>query len=182
MNIEEPLQKTKKVLLKPNMIKDYDQNMSGVDIFDQMLKSYYNERKSQKWTNKLTIYLINMMVHNSFILQKTFNKNLNKINHQITYRKEIIKYLSANHDSEQKSISIKKEIKLQKRHWPCKVTNTERKACVNCRSHRVVKKTRVKCRGCDVFLCVDPCVYEYYNSDFSESSDNTEVNFLEQTL
>ncbi|KAF7686038.1 hypothetical protein CDIK_3213 [Cucumispora dikerogammari] len=105
-----------------------------------MLKSYYNEKKLQKWTNKLTIYLINMMVDNSFILQKNFNKNLNKINHQITYRKEIIKYLSLNHDSEQKTISIKKEIKLQKRHWPCEVTNTERKACVNCRSHRVVKK------------------------------------------
>ncbi|KAF7685412.1 PiggyBac transposable element-derived protein 4 [Cucumispora dikerogammari] len=124
MNIEESLQKTKKVLLKPNMIKDYDQNMGGVDIFDQMLKSYYNERKSQKWTNKLTIYLINMRVHNSFILQKNFNKNPNRINHQITYRKEIIKYLSVNHDSEQKTISIKKEIKLQKRHWPCEVTNT----------------------------------------------------------
>ncbi|KAF7691543.1 PiggyBac transposable element-derived protein 4 [Cucumispora dikerogammari] len=34
MNIEEPLQKTKKVLLKPNIIKDYDQNMGGVNIFD----------------------------------------------------------------------------------------------------------------------------------------------------
>ncbi|KAF7702895.1 PiggyBac transposable element-derived protein 4 [Cucumispora dikerogammari] len=32
MNIEVPLQKTKKVLLKPNIIKDYDQNM-GVSIY-----------------------------------------------------------------------------------------------------------------------------------------------------
>ncbi|KAF7696446.1 PiggyBac transposable element-derived protein 4 [Cucumispora dikerogammari] len=48
MNIEVPLQKTKKVLLKLNMIKDYDQNMGDVDIFDQMLKSYNNEKKSQK--------------------------------------------------------------------------------------------------------------------------------------
>ncbi|KAF7696445.1 hypothetical protein CDIK_1876 [Cucumispora dikerogammari] len=120
------------------------------------------------------------MIHNSFILQKNFNKNLNKINHQNTYRKEIIKYLSVNHDSEQKPFTIKKEIELQKRHWPCEVTNTERRACVNFRSHRVVKKTRLSVE--DVFLCVDPCFYEYHNSDFSESSDNTEVDFLEQTL
>ena len=54
------------------MIRDYDQNMGGVDIYDQMIKSYYNERKSIKWTNKLAIYLINMMLHNFFILYKMF--------------------------------------------------------------------------------------------------------------
>jgi hypothetical protein len=40
----------------PAMISDYDKNMGGVDRFDQQLHTYYNERKSRKWTNKLAIY------------------------------------------------------------------------------------------------------------------------------
>ncbi|KAF7693578.1 hypothetical protein CDIK_2286 [Cucumispora dikerogammari] len=100
-----------------------------------------------------------MLVHNFFVLQKTFNKNTDKINHQITYRKAIIKYLCVNHDLEQKTISIKKKGKLQKRHGSCEVANSERGASVRCKSLRVVKKTRVKCKGCDVFLCVKSCFY-----------------------
>ena len=30
---------------KPIMIKDFNKNMGGVDIYDQMLMSYVNERK-----------------------------------------------------------------------------------------------------------------------------------------
>ncbi|KAF7692173.1 PiggyBac transposable element-derived protein 4 [Cucumispora dikerogammari] len=90
LNIEEGVRDANKIHSKPNIIRDYDQNIGGVDIYDQMIKSYYNERKSVKWTNKLAIYLINMMLHNSFILYKMFYTRQNKIKDQVTYRKTVI--------------------------------------------------------------------------------------------
>lgn len=47
VNIEEKLcvQKTK-TTVKPEMIKNYDKNMGGVDKYDMMLKTYFPERKN----------------------------------------------------------------------------------------------------------------------------------------
>ncbi|KAF7687854.1 PiggyBac transposable element-derived protein 4 [Cucumispora dikerogammari] len=42
LNIEEDVRDANKVYSKPNMIRDYDQNMGGVDIYDQMIKSWKN--------------------------------------------------------------------------------------------------------------------------------------------
>ncbi|KAF7685613.1 PiggyBac transposable element-derived protein 4, partial [Cucumispora dikerogammari] len=78
LNIEEDIRAANKAYSKPNMIRDYDHNMCGIDICYQMIKSYYNERKSVKWTKNLAIYLINMMLHNSFILYKMFYTRQNK--------------------------------------------------------------------------------------------------------
>ncbi|KAF7697617.1 PiggyBac transposable element-derived protein 4 [Cucumispora dikerogammari] len=45
INIEENVRDVRKVYSKPNKIRVYDQNMGEVDIYDQMIKSYYNVRK-----------------------------------------------------------------------------------------------------------------------------------------
>lgn len=60
------------------MIQDYNKNMGGTDKFYQMLKTYYNERKG-KWTYKLAIYYLNMMIHNSYIIYKHFSIDSNKL-------------------------------------------------------------------------------------------------------
>ena len=52
---------------------DYNKNMKGVDHFDQMLKYYSFARKSTKWTKKMTMYLLQMAIHNSFTLYKQYN-------------------------------------------------------------------------------------------------------------
>jgi hypothetical protein len=76
------------------MIKDVYQNIGGVDKYDHMLKTYFNERKNRKWTNKLAGYLINMMVHNSYIMYREFSKESHNINKHLTFRREIIKNLA----------------------------------------------------------------------------------------
>ena len=58
---------------KPIAIMDYNKNMKGVDHFDQMLKYYSFARKSTKWTKKMTMYLLQMAIHNSFSLYKQYN-------------------------------------------------------------------------------------------------------------
>ena len=157
-------------------MRNYVQNMGGVDIYDQMIKSYYNERKSAKWTNKPAIYLINMMLHNSFILYKMFYTEQNKIKDQVTYRKTVIEYLASDYKLEEKNKSIKNEAKKQRNHWPSEVKNKDRRECVSCRTDGVRKTTRVKCQGCDVFLCIDQCFSKYHTQDDADSGENSETS------
>ena len=60
-------------VMKPASIVDYNQHMSGVDHLDQMIAYYPCTRKSLKWSKKVFYYLMEISVHNSFILYKAKN-------------------------------------------------------------------------------------------------------------
>ena len=55
---------------KPLAVIDYNKYMSGVDHFDQMIKYYKFARKTKKWSKKLIMYLLQMSIHNSYVLYK----------------------------------------------------------------------------------------------------------------
>ena len=57
-------------VMKPASIVDYNQHMSKVDHFDQMIAYYPCTRKSLKWSKKVFYYLMEISVHNCFILYK----------------------------------------------------------------------------------------------------------------
>lgn len=161
-----------KALEKPLMIKDYDKNMGGVDKYDQMLKSYYNERKNKKWSNKLAIYLVNMMLHNSYIVYKHFSNEPKKIKKHLGYRKNIIKYLLKNSKEDDRTAKLNAEVKKHEGHWPKVVASKNRRDCVLCRSNGLRKTTTVYCVKCSKFLCVSGCFMNYHiNSEESSSSE-----------
>jgi hypothetical protein len=60
---------------KPVCIVDYNKYMNGVDRIDQQIQYYPFLRKLVKWTKKFTIYMLELSVHNSFILYKAENQN-----------------------------------------------------------------------------------------------------------
>jgi hypothetical protein len=146
---------------KPEMIKDYDQNMGGVDKYDQMLKTYYNERKSFKWTNKFAVYFLNMMVHN------------------LDFRKDIIDWILK--DADDKILILQNQHKNAKiEHWPIEVASNKRRDCFLHRKVGVRKQTRVYCEGCGKFLCIYLCFKEYHNVIDCKSSSNDEVSVSEE--
>ena len=53
---------------KPTCIVDYNKHMSGVDGLDQMISYYPFTRKSLKWTSKVFFYLVEIGVHNAYVL------------------------------------------------------------------------------------------------------------------
>ncbi len=63
----------------PSIVDYYNQNMGGVDIFDQELTYYSFQRKPNRWTYKLTIYLLQTIMFNSYVLyiQRHLNQTLN---------------------------------------------------------------------------------------------------------
>ena len=59
---------------KPVAVYQYTKNMSGVDISDQYMSFHVALRKSMKWSRKLFFHLFNMLILNSYLLNKKFGK------------------------------------------------------------------------------------------------------------
>ncbi|KAL0829675.1 hypothetical protein ABMA28_003181 [Loxostege sticticalis] len=61
--------KAGKVLVEPVCVKDYNNTMGGVDLKDQKLSMYLLERKrGVKWYIKMFKRLLNVSIHNAFIM------------------------------------------------------------------------------------------------------------------
>ncbi|XP_040286003.1 piggyBac transposable element-derived protein 4-like [Bufo bufo] len=55
---------------KPTCILEYNKYMGGTDLYDQVLKPYEVMCKSYVWYKKLSIYLLQMAMYNSYVLYK----------------------------------------------------------------------------------------------------------------
>lgn len=71
---------------KPEMIDTYNKYMGGVDMSDQMLYCYLDERRTLKYWKKATLNIISRMVLNSYILYKnnTAGKELTRVEYMIS--------------------------------------------------------------------------------------------------
>ena len=54
----------------PMIVQDYQKNMKGVDLCDQMTGYYTLEHRSKKWWRRIFFYLMVASVHNSYIIAK----------------------------------------------------------------------------------------------------------------
>lgn len=64
---------------KPVAICDYNDFMSGVDHFDQMIKYYNFTRKTHKWTKKIVFYFLQIAVYNAYCLYKAYSTDVKKM-------------------------------------------------------------------------------------------------------
>jgi hypothetical protein len=70
--------KANRVQSKPVVVCDYNLNMLGVDLKDQMLQPYLLERKkSTKWYVKLTKRLLNVAILNAMVIYRCLPNNKN---------------------------------------------------------------------------------------------------------
>ena len=75
---------------KPEAVYYYYGQMGGVDLSDQLLNYYSFLWKSMKWSRKLLIHQLNLLILNAYILNK--NYGCKKLTHD-EYRDRIVKYL-----------------------------------------------------------------------------------------
>lgn len=59
-----------KITNKPTVIRQYNDNMGGVDVSDQMLYQYLDERRTLKLWKKITFNIFGRVILNSYILYK----------------------------------------------------------------------------------------------------------------
>ena len=63
---------------KPQIVYEYTNNMSDVDLSDQYMAFHMSLRKSMKWWKKLFFQILNMILLNAYILNKKYG---NKLSH-----------------------------------------------------------------------------------------------------
>lgn len=68
MNIQRPV-------VLPKMLSDYQKNMKGVDLCDQMVGYYLLNHRSKKWWRRIFFYLMEVSAYNAYIIARDTNPN-----------------------------------------------------------------------------------------------------------
>jgi hypothetical protein len=162
-----------KVLYKPRGVQEYNSFMGGVDLKDQKLQPYEIERKrSTKWYTKLFKRLLNISVHNAFVLYRE-SQNVKQLSH-LDFRLQIIKELFEVHGKNLEPPRLGRPSKtpmpgrLTARHFVERIPPSEKKAkptkrcAVCCKTSGKRKETSFWCRDCGVGLGFEECFRIYH--------------------
>ncbi|KAG0437872.1 hypothetical protein DMUE_3434 [Dictyocoela muelleri] len=90
-----------------------------------MIKYYPLKRKSNRWTQKFTVHIFELMLHNSYVLYKKFYKG-EPLSHY-DFIESIITYLIKKSSNLRETVRI---IKPKTHHLPLKAG--KRSCCKNC--------------------------------------------------
>ena len=130
-------------IVKPVLIQDYNRFMGAVDNSDNLL-SQYLVLKSLKWYRKLLLHLINMVVLNSYILNKRYGDK--KMTHS-SYREYIAKYLLTT--SLESANCTKKKIPVPIDNTPLRLTGRHFVSKLESQAGSKRKISARKCRVCN---------------------------------
>ena len=77
---------------KTNMLKDYNNSVSGIDRSDQILSYHSGLRKTLRWYKKTGVHILEMFLTNIFYLHRKFSTNRD-FSHLCRFQKNVTKYL-----------------------------------------------------------------------------------------
>lgn len=89
----------------PQIVKDYNINMGGVDLMYSSMSRHKITMKSRKWTNRLFYHLLDMTCINNWILYKRINhsnpgiKNLRLIDFKLEVANSLFEYKNPSKDA-----------------------------------------------------------------------------------
>ncbi|XP_028167065.1 piggyBac transposable element-derived protein 4-like isoform X2 [Ostrinia furnacalis] len=166
---------SKPIAVKPQVVLDYNRNMGGVDLKDQMLEPYLVEgKRCTKWYMKLFKRLLNCSILNSRILLQ-FSKQAHQ--DHLAFRLKLVDEILELH-LENTPRSVRPESFQSSSsasfhgHWPIHHPQRESDAsrnrktqqkCYFClQAGRKNSKTAYRCEACNVSLCIEPCFKEHH--------------------
>jgi hypothetical protein len=162
---------TQEPVYKPEAVVQYTKFMGGVDLSDQLMGYYHFLRKTNSWSQKLTIHMLNMIVANAYALNRKFG--VNKLNHN-NFREYLAEYLL-------KQAGCQLELQEPTEgHWPEKIPpcgSSGKVVPLRCRMCTVTpataarkgvepnrKSSSIRCCNCKVPLCIHPCFRVYHTT------------------
>ena len=173
-------EKTTKQFPCPQIIKDYNAHMGGVDLMDSSMGRHKIKMKSRKWTNRLFYHLLDMTCINAWILyRRIHNDKKSQSMRLIDFKLEIADVMFSFKNSRGRPSTLEKEIQTKRikpnshqgppkdirmdsmDHWPV-MDNRGRCKLPNCSG-----MTKMKCSKCQVNLCLTSdknCFYKYHNN------------------
>jgi hypothetical protein len=150
------------------LLKIYNTHMGYVDKSDRMASSYGIARKTWKWTKKLFLQLLDMMILNAFILHKSSGGKLTHMKFHETLVRDLITQCHELHVTTsgispgRPSPAAAQLSRLQvkhSQHWPSK---GKQRHCIVCSQNEKTRNTLYFCRRCDVGLCIVDCFQRWH--------------------
>lgn len=160
------------IVIKPLIVTDYNQNMSGVDISDQLMVYYACGRRTLKWYKRVFWRLVEHVLINGYTLFKEVLKpNLRqwtqkKFRMELAY--QLTSSLVANRIGQGRSPRNQTLARLKGKHFA--YYHEKRRRCVVCGYKRQATnskkkkdtKTKNYCPKCDVHVCHGQCFEKYH--------------------
>ena len=157
----------KRTIEKPVAVERYNQNMAGVDRFDQIVGTYQYPHKSLKWYHTLYHRVRETALVNGYIIYKKAEKN-NTLTPQ-KFCQHVIDGLLAHWHSSKKRAGRPSITPLPQRmtgqHFPHKFEDKKHKPdCEVCSDRKKGRRRQTSfcCKQCNVPLCVTPCFERYH--------------------
>ena len=162
--------------VKLKIVDDYNNNMKGVDSFDQNLSYYTFYRKTVKWWKRTAFHLIHLAKVQAYLIYKMKVPGANQYKFSIRLVEQLTETIPRLSSPPPAVPIVGERLSGQgKAHYPSKIPPTESnaapvKVCVCCsirdpaKGGRYLhqKRSRSECRKCDVGLCYEPC-FEIYH-------------------
>ncbi|XP_063634991.1 piggyBac transposable element-derived protein 4-like [Cydia splendana] len=152
---------------KPEVVCDYNLAMGGVDKKDQLLSAHPIERaRNQAWYKKVFRRLLNVTIHNSYVIFKTQHPTITSRAFRQRLAEEMIKAYRT--PQIHNTLLVKPKVIIQypgEQSRPILQGNhfigqgvSKYKICAWCHQSR----TKYICKQCDVSLCLENCFEEYH--------------------
>ncbi|XP_068227913.1 piggyBac transposable element-derived protein 4-like [Palaemon carinicauda] len=157
-----------KEMYKLKAVADYDENMGGVDLSDNLLVHFSTARnRLKKYYKKVFRHLLDLSILNCYITYRALGGRV--VRREFILRiseRLIIKY------AEERPVPLRRPPQLAAkpsrmigRHFPdyCPPTDKKKRplrTCSQCRKNKIRKESSYWCKDCEVGLCVAPCFRE----------------------
>lgn len=167
----------------PAVIKVYNHSMGGIDIFDQMMEYYRAFYRTHKYTVKVITHFVEFACTNAYQEQRHFNKDeeykvTGLFKFRYTVARSLMKVFSAPNiarKEETLNLRVVRQYSTHSmqptadlrydgyNHFP--FLDQALKNSQRCRYEGCKKKSKFRCRKCNVFICVGPsdCFFLYHN-------------------
>ena len=109
-----------KEFAKPNVVTDYNANMSGIHRSDQMLFYQSSLRKTVRWYKKVGVYMSEMLLINAHYAYSKYSEDANPLN--VTCFKEVIIAELVGELKKTKAVRVKANF-----HYPTLIPPNEKK-------------------------------------------------------
>jgi hypothetical protein len=151
------------VVLRPQVVLDYNVGKCGVDTVDQLRQSYAMQRRSRKDWPSLAWWLVDICIINSYTLWRLDTRSETR---HLDFRLALLQQIPAAYPPSSIPVHPAPSVPLittTDGHWPKHLD--KKRDCRHCsrgRSGRV--RSNFVCERCKVHLCIDPCFKCYHEA------------------
>ena len=168
-----------KELIKPNLVIDYNNNMSGIDRADQMLSYHSSLRKTVRWYKKVGVHIIELFLINAHYIYSKYSGATKPLS--ITGFKEVVVEKLVGELKKKKHIPVKARFHYPEIIPPTEKKNNPARECTHCsrKNGNKRKETRYLCPVCpgQTAMCMAPCFrlhHQHQQQQLNESEIATD--------